>query len=94
MSDYARKMLLQKPVIATYRDVSLDDFMTEAIRLRKELNNIGNNFNQAVNKLHTLHQIAEFRYWISSYENDNKMLLEEVEEIKNHINKIADKWLQ
>ncbi len=64
------------------------------MRLRSELNGIGNNFNQAVKKLHTLHQIAEFRGWIITYELEIKTLLNKVDEIKNHIQKIGEKWLQ
>ena len=45
LSDYARKILLEKPVTATIRDQSLDDFMAEMMRLRTELKSIGNNFN-------------------------------------------------
>ena len=37
LSEYARKILLGKPLIVTTRDQSLDDFMSEAIRLRNEL---------------------------------------------------------
>ena len=94
LSDYSRKILLGKPVVATYRNKSLDDFMTEMILLRKELNDAGNNFNQAVKKLHTLNQIAEFRSWLVAYESERQSLLNKVDEIKNHINKIADQWLQ
>jgi hypothetical protein len=94
LSDYARKILLGKPVVATYRNQSLDDFMTEMMHLRSELSSIGNNFNQAVKKLHTLQQISEFRSWIITYELEKKILSNKVEEIKNHINKIADQWLQ
>jgi hypothetical protein len=68
--------------------------MAETIKLRAELNSVGNNFNQAVKKLHALQQIPEFRHWIVAYELDKTMLLNKVDEIKNHINKIADKWLQ
>ncbi len=68
--------------------------MTEAIRLRNELNNIGNNFNHAIKKIHTLQQIPEFRNWIVTYELDKKILLNKVDEIKNNIQKIAEKWLQ
>ncbi len=93
-SDYARKILLNKPVTGTVRNQSLDDFMTEMIKLRNELNNIGNNFNQAVKKLHTLQQIAEFKSWIITYELEKKILFNKVDEIKNRINKIADEWLQ
>ncbi|MFV8369607.1 plasmid mobilization protein [Flavobacterium sp. LB2R40] len=94
ISDYARKNLLQKPIVSTYRNQSLDDFMAEMIRLRGELNAIGNNFNQAVKKLHTLQQIAEFKHWLLSYELEKKILFNKVEEIKKHIQKFAESWLQ
>ncbi len=68
--------------------------MTEAMKLRNELNSIGNNFNQAVKKLHTLYQIAEIRSWLISYEVEKKTLFNKVDEIKNHIQKIGEKWLQ
>ncbi|MFV8347182.1 plasmid mobilization protein [Flavobacterium sp. ZB4P13] len=94
LSDYARKNLLQKPIVNKYRNESLDDFMAEMIRLRGELNAIGNNFNQAVKKLHTLHQITEFKHWLISYELEKKILFNKVDEIKKHIQKFAESWLQ
>jgi hypothetical protein len=68
--------------------------MLEIIRLRRELSAIGNNFNQAVKKLHTLNQIPEFKVWIISSELDKKKLLEKVEEIKKYIQKISVRWLR
>lgn len=47
-SEYLRHCLFDKPVITTYRNTSLDDFMIEMSALKKELNHIGNNYNQAV----------------------------------------------
>ena len=94
ISDYARKNLLQKPIISTYRNQSLDDFMAEMIRLRGELNAIGHNFNQAVKKLHTLHQISDFKHWLISYELEKKILFNKMDEIKKHIQKFAESWLQ
>ena len=94
LSDYARKILLGKPLVATTRNQSLDDFMAEAIKLRNDLNGIGNNFNQAVKKLHTLNQISEFRHWIITYEIEKQILFNKMDEIKNHIKKIGEKWLQ
>ena len=94
LSDYARKNLLQKPIVNTYRNQSLDDFMAEMIRMRGELNAIGNNFNQAVKKLHTLHQITDFKHWLLSYELEKKILFNKVDEIKKHIQKFAESWLQ
>ncbi len=94
LSDYVRRTIFEKPIVTTYRNQSLDDAMTEMMGLRNELNNIGNNFNQAVKKLHTLHQVAEFRGWLNAYETEKNTLLIKVEEIKNHIEKIGEKWLQ
>lgn len=94
LSEYSRKILLDKPITMNYRNQSLDEFMSEIIRLRTELNGIGNNFNQAVKKLHTLQQISEFKDWIISYELEKKILLNKVEEIKKYIQKISEKWLQ
>jgi len=94
LSDYVRKHLFDKSIVTTYRNQSLDDFMEETIILHNELNAIGTNINQAVKKLHTLQQIPEFRNWIISFDLDKKILFNKVEEIKKHVQKISDKWLQ
>lgn len=94
LSDYVRKHLFDKSIVTTYRNQSLDDFMEETIVLHNELNAIGTNINQAVKKLHTLQQIPEFRNWIISFDLDKKILFNKVEEIKKHIQKISDRWLQ
>ena len=92
LSDYLRKILLTGKVTVFTRNQSLDDFMEEMINLRKELNAIGNNFNQAVHKLHILEKIPEFRSWILLNESDKKILMSKVDEIKNRINQFAEKW--
>jgi hypothetical protein len=94
LSDYVRKHLFDKSIVTTYRNRSLDDFMEETIVLHNELNAIGTNINQAVKKVHTLQQIPEFRNWIISFDLNKKILSNKVEEIKKHIQKISDKWLQ
>lgn len=94
LSDYIRKHLFDKPVTTNFRNKSLDEFMSEIIRLKGELSAIGNNFNQAVKKLHTLNQIPEFKVWIISSELDKKNLLEKVEEIKQYIQQISVRWLR
>ncbi|TDH17781.1 plasmid mobilization relaxosome protein MobC [Segetibacter sp. 3557_3] len=94
LSDYARRVLLQKPVVVRYRNQSADEFLSAMIPLKNDLNALGNNFNQAVKKLHTLSQIHEYKAWILTYELDKKRLLEKVDEIKFQIQQIYDKWLQ
>ena len=58
MSNYLRKVSLKKPVTVKYRNQSADDFLKEILVFKKELNGIGNNFNQVVKKLHLLDKIG------------------------------------
>ena len=94
LSDYVRRNLFEKPIVTTYRSSSQDDLMAELTRLRSELNAVGNNFNQAVKKLHTLSQIAEFRNWLIAYEVEKKILSNKVDEVRNNVKKILETWLQ
>jgi hypothetical protein len=94
ISDFARHILFGKSITATYRNTSLDDAIAEMAILNRELNAIGNNFNQAVKKLHILQQFPEFRDWAISYELEKKLLFNKIEEIKNHMQKMSEKWLQ
>jgi len=89
-----RKVSMQKPVTIKYRNQSADDFLKDMLGLKKELNAIGNNFNQAVHKLHLLDKIPEFRVWINHYESLQQSLVSKVEEIKLTVNKLYEEWLQ
>lgn len=93
-SNYLRKLALHQPVTIIYRNGSADDFLTEIIRLKRELNAIGNNFNQAVHKLHTLDRIPEFRNWITHYETAHHQFLSKVDEIVQRSNQIYQLWLR
>lgn len=74
-SDYIRKIAFDQPVKILTRDASQDALTNEIIRLRKELNAVGQNFNQAIRKLHTLKMIPEFRQWITEYEGTRKQIV-------------------
>ena len=92
LSDYIRRHLFDKPIAITYRNRSMDELMGELAKVRDELNRIGSNFNQAVKRLHTLDQIAEFKPWLIAYDVEKKTFFNKVDEIKKHILKIAEKW--
>jgi predicted GNAT family acetyltransferase len=94
LSDYVRKVLLDKPITMNQRNQSLDDFMAEMIILRNELSAIGNNFNQTVKRLHALQQIDEIKTWLILNETARQIILGKVAEIKSKINQINDQWLQ
>ena len=94
VSDFLRKKILRKLIIGSYRDASMDAFMEELIGLKNGLNAIGNNFNQAVKRLHTLSKIKEFEQWLISYELERRNLSRHIEQAQDFIKKMADKWLQ
>lgn len=91
---YLRKVALQRPVTVKYRNESADDFLLDMLGLKKELHAIGNNFNQAVHKLHILERIPEFRIWVLQYDGLQKQLISKVDEIKNRMNQLYEQWLQ
>ena len=94
LSEYVRRSLFEKPIVTTYRNSSQDDLMTELTKLRNELNAVGNNFNQAVKKLHTLQQITEFKSWLIAYEVEKKILQNKLDEVRNNIKKMLEIWLR
>ena len=94
LSEFARLKLLEKPIITYYRNRSMDDFMAELMKLREDLNAVGNNFNQAVKKLHSLNQTGATGWFITATQKDRDSLLEKTEEIKMSIQKFAERWLQ
>ena len=94
LSEYARDVLLREPVNVIYRNQSADEFLEEMIQLKKELNAIGNNFNQTVHKLHTLDKIPEIKAWAILNETGKKTFMKKVEEIREKINLIYEQWSQ
>jgi hypothetical protein len=94
LSSYVREVVLQRPVLINYRNQSADDFLKDMLELKKELHAIGNNFNQAVHKLHMLDKIPEFRTWVKYYDGLHQSLVTKVEEIKLRMNQLYEEWLQ
>jgi hypothetical protein len=94
LSEYARDVLLKEPVHVIYRNKSADEFLAEMILLKKELNAIGNNFNQAVHKLHTLDHIPEIKAWAILNEASKKNFMKKMDEIKEKVNQIYQQWSQ
>jgi hypothetical protein len=94
LSEYSRNVLLNKSVTIKYRNESADSFLSEMILLKNELSAIGNNFNQAVKRLHTLDTIAQMKSWLLVYESTHRSFLNKMEEIKNRLNEIHELWSQ
>ena len=93
LSEYIRNVSMQKPVIVKHRNESADDFLRSMLELKKELNAIGNNFNQAVHKLHLLDKIPEFRIWLHQYDGMQKLLTDKIEQIELRLIKLYEELL-
>ena len=94
LSEYVRCVSMQEPIIIKYRNQSADDFLKEMIALKKELHFIGNNFNQAVHKLHMLDKIPEFREWIKNYDSLLRLLISKSEDIRLRVIQLQEQWSQ
>lgn len=88
LSQYVRKVLLQKPVVIQYKDASSDEILSALNRLSRELSAVGNNFNQTVHKLHTLDHVQDIKLWAEMTESSRQNLLRKVDEIRQSLNEI------
>lgn len=94
LSEFLRLLIFNRLVTVIERNASQDQMIGELSELREELNRLGNNFNQATKRLHSINQIAEFRNWIASYEAEKAFLFSMLDKIKVQTDKLADRWLQ
>ena len=93
LSEYARKVLLQKPVTIRYRNESADEFLQQMLLLKKELNSIGNNYNQVVKKLHTLDHDPQIKRWLLDHDASYQKILHQTERMFLFVHQIHRKWL-
>lgn len=88
LSQYVRRVLLQKPVVIQYKDASSDEILSALNRLSRELSAVGNNFNQTVHKLHMLDDVPEIKVWAEMTESGRQNLIRKVDEIRKSLNEI------
>jgi hypothetical protein len=94
LSEYGRAMILGEPVTIVHRDKSMDELLEELALLRRELNHIGNNLNQAVKNINSAHGIPDNRLWMNLLTVINGKLEPSISQIKEKMNKYADLWSQ
>jgi len=94
LSAFARKRLLEEPLIYYTRSASLDEGLKELVQLKKELKAIGNNLNQQTKKLNSFTATLGVQVMAESL----KLLREQVDgkltAINACINQLAKLWLQ
>lgn len=94
LSDYVRRLVFGKPVVRTVRNKSQDELMAELIVLRKELNAIGVNFNQAVHRLHRLDHAPQMQDWVARFEGSKDIFFDLLNEVVVQVEKVAEVWLR
>lgn len=94
VSDYVRHCLFSRPITTITRDASADEAITQISHLNRELNAIGNNFNQTVRKINATSQAAEMKGLLLLFESQKKTLFSKIEEVKEQLQKLTEKWLQ
>jgi hypothetical protein len=94
LSAYIRHILFGRAITVRTRNASLDEFMGELLLLKKELNAIGVNFNQATHRLHTLDHLPQMQHWLIGWERDKERLFGKMEEINLQLGRVEEAWLQ
>jgi hypothetical protein len=93
ISDYVRHCLFSRPITTITRDASADDAITQISHLNRELNSIGNNFNQLVRKVNATSQAAGIKGLLLLFDSQKKNLFSKIDEVKVQLQKLAEKWL-
>ena len=94
ISAYVRHTVLQKPVNVKTRNVSIDDFLTDMLLLKKDFKQASTSFEKAVQKLCTLERIGDFEQWILANESDKIILNQKIDAILTRINQLYKLWSQ
>lgn len=90
VSDYARKVLSEKPVKVFYRNQSFDEFEERMSQLIPTLEAFGENFDQAVKKLSALNDHTDIWILMEILLKSRKEFIETAQEIKTHLEKLSD----
>ncbi|MEB2776488.1 plasmid mobilization relaxosome protein MobC [Algoriphagus sp. D3-2-R+10] len=93
LSDYARKLLLKKPVIGRYKDTGMQELLAELTFLRRDLHGIATNYNQLVKKINSSAG-NEVEVHLSHRKNLQQEIEVSLESVNRFINQTAEKWLQ
>ncbi|RFZ90117.1 hypothetical protein D0C36_23020 [Mucilaginibacter conchicola] len=94
LSEFSRAMLLGKAVTVIHRDKAMDELLEELVLLRKELNAVGNNLNQAVRNINSAHGNADSRLLMGLLQVINSKVEPAIMDIKRSITEYAEVWLQ
>lgn len=78
-------------MIVRFRSQSADDYLAVLLGLKNELNAIGNNFNQAVHKLHKFDKFSEIKAWAILNETSKNIFMKKVADISEKMSEIYER---
>ncbi len=90
VSEYARKVLSEKPVKVFYRNQSFDDFEEKMNVLLPLLELFGTHFDMMARKLSALKDVAEIKAVLPALLSIHKEFAGNMEIIKHYIAKLSD----
>jgi hypothetical protein len=93
-SEYIRNLIYNRPITILYRNQSLDNLIEEMVILNNEINAIKNDLSKTLEILHIHKDSLEFKKSLQDVELSMGSLYKKIDEVKNQIEKITDKWLQ
>lgn len=93
LSDYSRRILLQKPVIGRYRDTGTEELLKELFALRRDFHGLASNYNQVVKKLHVTSEIDGKSHLIQA-QNLSESIRDSLEKLQGFLDQTTVKWLQ
>lgn len=94
LSDFVRRLMFGRKFTVYTRNKSMDDLLEELALLRRELNAIGVNFNQAVHRLNTLDHAPQMQAWVARFEQDKERYFKAVSHIELRLQTLNAAWLQ
>jgi hypothetical protein len=94
LSDLLRDILYNRPLTLKTKDATLDHFMPELIRLRKELNHIGVNINQVTHYFHLSDEPTRRLFFAMKISQRFDAVIDKSEEVLYVIEKLGERWLQ
>lgn len=93
LSEYVRRLLFGQSFTVFTRDQSKDELLAEMVLLRRELNAIGVNFNQAVHRLNMLDHSPQMQEWVRRFERDKDRYFVAVDSIQARLKMMSSAWL-
>jgi hypothetical protein len=90
ISEYSRKILLDKPIRVFYRNQSFDDFEETMVHVLAQLETFGDNFNLLVKKSLPFENLSDLKPLLPSLLECAQSFTRTAEEIKFHVKKLAD----